>query len=45
MVMGMVVMSEEATGLDRLCEMRVTKSADRKEAEVSLSAVIQETTK
>jgi hypothetical protein len=44
-VMGMIVMSEEATALDRLCEMRATKSAGRKEAEASLSAVIRETIK
>jgi hypothetical protein len=42
-VMGMMVMSKEAMGLDRLCEMRAAKSAGRKKAEASLSAVIRET--
>ena len=42
-VMGMMVMSEEATGSDKLCEIRATKSAGRKEAEASPSAVVRET--
>jgi hypothetical protein len=41
-VMGMMVMSKEAMGLDRLCEMRATKFAGRKEAEASLFVVIRE---